>query len=157
MNREALYSFMSHCRYGVVSSLSSSGAPQSALVGIAVTRQLDIVFDTVNSSRKYANLTENSLCSIVLGWDGEKTVQFEGNAKELREPYMMRYRDAYFEVFPDAPTRLSWPGITHFVVHPTWIRYSDFDQKPAFVYETTFARSIDVSISDSARSTEALR
>jgi hypothetical protein len=47
---------MAEHRYGVVSSISSTGAPQSALVGIAVTDQLEIIFDTLRSTRKYENL-----------------------------------------------------------------------------------------------------
>jgi hypothetical protein len=53
MDRIALYSFMVRHRFGVVSSISGDGTPQSALVGIPITPQLEIVFDTVRSSRKY--------------------------------------------------------------------------------------------------------
>ena len=82
MDREALYSFMTGFRYGVVSSIGPDGTPQSALVGIAVTPQLEIVFDTVKSSRKYANLAARPSCSLVVGWGGEQTAQFEGVAWE---------------------------------------------------------------------------
>ena len=67
MDRAALYSSMRRYRYGVISSLSRSGAPQSALVGIATTPQLEIIFDTSTSSRKYRNLTHCPLCSFVIG------------------------------------------------------------------------------------------
>ena len=142
MDRAALYAFMSRCRHGVVSSLSSTHTPQSALVGIAVTAQLDIVFDTVQSSRKYVNLVENPRCSMVVGWDGEQTVQFEGVAVEPRGHELTRYREAYFAVWPDGPTRLSWPGIAYFVVHPTWIRYSDYDRNPPLIEEIDVEQSM---------------
>ena len=135
MDRAALVAFMSRFRYGVVSSLSHSGVPQSALVGIAVTPELDIAFDTVKSSRKYANLIEDPRCSMVIGWDGEQTVQLEGLATQPTESELSRYREIYFAVWPECRAHLSWPGIVYFVVRPTWIRYSDFDQHPPLIEE----------------------
>ena len=81
MNVTDLYSFMTRFRYGVVSSVAADGSPQSALVGIAVTPQLEIVFDTLNTSRKYRNLVARPSCSLVVGWSGEQTVQVEGVAE----------------------------------------------------------------------------
>ena len=125
-------------RYGVVSSLSAGGCPQSALVGIATTPVLEIVFDTLKSSRKYPNLIEHPCCSFVVGWGGEQTVQFEGIAIEPKGAELERYRSAYFAVWPDGPARMSWPGMTYFVVKPRWIRYSDFDRSPPLIAEITF-------------------
>jgi len=82
MDQKAIHSFMSGFRYGVVSSIAADGSPQSALVGIAVTPQLEIIFDTVKSSRKYPNLIARPRCSLVVGWGGEQTVQYEGLAAE---------------------------------------------------------------------------
>ncbi len=44
MDRSFLYGFMSSSRYGVVSSIAANGDPQSALVGIAVSPELEIIF-----------------------------------------------------------------------------------------------------------------
>lgn len=71
MDRIALHSFMVRHRYGVVSSISEDGTPQSALVGIAISPDLEIIFDTVKSSRKYPNLIARPNCSFVVGWAGE--------------------------------------------------------------------------------------
>jgi pyridoxamine 5'-phosphate oxidase-like protein len=138
MDRLALYSFISQHRYGVISSISAEGTPQSALVGIAVSPELEIVFDTVRSSRKYPNLIARPACSFVVGWAGEQTVQFEGTAREPNGPDLERCQNIYFAIWPDGPARLTWPGITYFVVRPRWIRYSDFDQRPPLVEETSF-------------------
>ena len=56
VDRPFLHSFMTKHRYGVVSSQAADGTPQSALVGIATSPDLEIIFDTVRSSRKYPNL-----------------------------------------------------------------------------------------------------
>jgi hypothetical protein len=142
MDRPALYSFMSKHRYGVVSSSSAEGTPQSALVGIAVSPELEIIFDTVRSSRKYPNLIARPACSVVVGWAGEQTVQFEGIAREPIGPDLERCQQTYYTVWPDGPARLSWPGITYFVVRPRWIRYSDFDQRPPLIEETNFSNPV---------------
>jgi hypothetical protein len=135
MNRDALYSFMSRYRYGVVSSISEEGTPQSALVGIATSPALEIIFDTVKSSRKYPNLIARPACCFVVGWGGEQTVQFEGVAVEPKGSELKQYQEIYFAAWPDGPLRMTWPGIAYFVVQPRWIRYSDFDQRPPFVQE----------------------
>jgi hypothetical protein len=137
MDTFALYSFMSRFRYGVVSSVSEDGLPQSALVGIATTSELEIIFDTVKTSRKYSNLIARPECSFVVGWDGEQTVQFEGIAVEPRGPDLKRYQNLYFAVWTDGPSRMTWPGIAYFVVRPRWIRYSDFEQIPPAITETS--------------------
>jgi hypothetical protein len=135
-----LYAFIGRFRLGVLNTISSPNTPQSALMGFAVTPALEIVFDTVKSSRKYPNLVSRPSCSFVIGWSGEQTVQYEGEAQELRSPELELYQAIYFKVWPDGPARMSWPGIVYFVVHPTWIRYSDFDQNPPLVREFSFQK-----------------
>jgi pyridoxine/pyridoxamine 5'-phosphate oxidase len=138
MDKAAIHAFMVRSRYGVLSNISSDGTPQSALVGIATTPALEIVFDTVKSSRKYPNLIRNPSCSFVVGWHGEQTVQFEGVAREPQGEELRKYQEAYFAVWPDCRAHLSWPGITHFVVGPRWIRFSDFEQIPTLIEEIVF-------------------
>ena len=137
MTEAKLYDFMAKEKLGVLGTIGAGGNPQSALVGIAITPQLEIVFDTVKSSRKYPNLVARPACSFVIGgWlTTEQTIQYEGKAEELGSPALERYQEIYFRAWPDGPARLSWPGIVHFVVRPTWIRYSDFDLNPPLIYE----------------------
>jgi pyridoxine/pyridoxamine 5'-phosphate oxidase len=132
-----LYQFIQKNKLGVLASVSA-GTPQSALVGIAVTPRLEIIFDTVQNSRKYRNLTSNGTCSLVIGWSGEQTLQYEGTAKELKPPELERNQAIYFLSHPDGPLRMNWPGISYFLIRPKWIRYSDFDQDPAVIDEFTF-------------------
>lgn len=139
MDKAGIYSFMSGFKYGVVSSVAKDGTPQSALVGIAVSDELEIVFDTVKSSRKYKNLVERQSCSVVVGgWSSEQTVQYEGVAFEPMGEELARYQKIYFAAWPDGPARMTWPGIAYFAVRPRWVRYSDFDQSPVLVEEMRF-------------------
>jgi hypothetical protein len=141
MTKVDIYQFIVKQKLGVLGTLSSGGSPQSALVGIAVTPELEIIFDTVKSSRKFQNLTSNSGCSFVVGWTGEITVQYEGQALQPEGATLTHYQEVYFARWPECRSHLSWPGITYFVVRPRWIRYSDFDQNPPFIEEFTFEAS----------------
>jgi hypothetical protein len=138
MTKTELYQFLSAQKLGVLGYLSSGGAPRSALVGIAVTPDLDVVFDTVSSSRKYGCLAANPAASFAMGWAGEVTVQLEGQAFQPKGAELERYQQVYFAAWPDGPDRLNWPGIAYFVVRPKWIRYSDYDQRPPLIEEFSF-------------------
>jgi hypothetical protein len=137
MSPQKLVEFIASCDLAVVSSLSSEGAPQSAVVAIAVTPDLEIVFDTVASSRKYGNLKTRGECSITM-WMGEVTLQYEGIAEEPNGADLDHYKEAYFKKLPDGRDRQSWPGISYFVVRPKWIRYSDFNARPRLIEEFSF-------------------
>jgi len=139
MERAALQAFMAKSRYGVVSSTAGDGSSQSALVGIAITPELEIIFDTVKSSRKYPNLIARPRCSFVVGWDGEQTIQFEGVAVEPTGEDLKHYQEIYFAAWSEGRAHMSWPGITYLVVQPRWIRYSDYDQSPPIIEEMTIA------------------
>lgn len=138
MTKSDIYRFISKQKLGVLGTVSAAGSPQSALVGIAVTPALEIIFDTVKSSRKFQNLVSRSECSFVVGWTGEITVQYEGQAHQPERAALSRYQEVYFARWPECRSHLSWPDITYFLVRPRWIRYSDFDQNPPFIEEFTF-------------------
>ncbi len=136
MDRAQVLQFMQSNRYAVVSSLSEVGTPQSALLGIAVTTKLEVIFDMLKASRKYANLTARPVCSLVIGgWSGEQTVQYEGETFEPVGEERARYQEIYFEAWPGGRERMQSPAITFLVVRPRWIRYSDFDQRPPVIEE----------------------
>ena len=135
ITKAGLLEFLDQQKLGVLGTISPDGSPQSSLVGIAVTPEFEIIFDTVNSSRKYRNLMRNPGCSFVIGWTGETTVQYQGEAREPAGAELAKYQELYFKKWPDGPSRLTWTGIAYFVVRPSWIRYSDFDQQPPLIQE----------------------
>ena len=139
MTKTELHDFLASQSLGVVSYSSSTFAPQSALVAVAATSELELIFDTVKSSRKYANLLARPACCFVIGWQGETTVQYEGLAQELSGSDLAAYKQIYFAKFADAPLRESWAGIVYFVVRPTWIRFSDYDRRPPRIEEMRFS------------------
>jgi pyridoxine/pyridoxamine 5'-phosphate oxidase len=127
MQIEELYQFIQSRKLAVISTTAPNGDPQSALVGIAVSPNLSIVFDTVKSSRKYPNLKADPRISMVIGWEGEVTLQYEGIASEPQGETLRDAKDIYFQTWPSCVDHQQWPGITWFLVKPVWIRYSDFD------------------------------
>jgi pyridoxine/pyridoxamine 5'-phosphate oxidase len=139
MEKTVLHSFMTRSRYGVVSSIAGDGTPKSALVGLAITSELEIVFDTLKTTRKYANLIARPACSVVLWWGGEQTVQIDGVTFEPVGAQLERYRETYFAAWPEGRDRLAWTGITHLVVRPLWIRAIDYDQAPPLMEEMRFS------------------
>jgi uncharacterized pyridoxamine 5'-phosphate oxidase family protein len=138
MDKQRLLEFLGRNRLGVLSTIGFHGEPKSALVGISVTPEFEIVFDTVRRSRKFANLTRDPRAAFVIGWQGEVTVQFEGVAKQISSAQLDKYHEIYFQAVPDGLERLKWDGISYFVVTPKWIRYSDFDKSPPEIEEFTF-------------------
>jgi len=140
MTSRELLEFMRRYRVAVQASVSADGAAQAAVVGIAITDRFEIVFDTLSSSRKAQNLRRNPKVALVIGGlsDGEeRTVQYEGVADEPAGGELERLKQAYYQAYPDGPSRLSWPGLIYVRVRPTWIRYSDFTANPPLIVEFT--------------------
>jgi len=135
MTRAELIAFIRRHRLAVVATTTAAGAPQAAVVGMAVTDELELVFDTLGTTRKAQNLRCDGRAAVVLGWDDEQTVQLEGLADEPSGETLERLKRSYFLAFPDGPARLAWPGITYFRVRPTWARFSDFRPGSARVVE----------------------
>ena len=67
MNTAGLLQFMRRYRLAVQASVSAMDAPQAAVVGFAVTDLFEIVFDTLDSSRKGQNLRRNNRIALVIG------------------------------------------------------------------------------------------
>ena len=139
MTRAELVGFLRGHKLAIEASLAPDGRPQAAVVGIEVSDQLEIIFDTVTSSRKYQNLVHDSHTALVIGWDGGITAQIEGVVDFPKGNELHRIRDCYFVPYPDGRDRLTWPGITHVRVRPTWVRYSDFTVTPPRIVEMSGA------------------
>jgi hypothetical protein len=133
--------FIRRHRYAVQASTAANGAPQAAVVGIAVSDQLEVLFDTLGTSRKAQNLRREPRLALVVGWDDEQTLQLEGIADEPTGDELQRLKRVYLAAFPDGTEREGWPGITYVRVRITWARYSDF--RPSGVVS-----EIDLKIDD---------
>jgi hypothetical protein len=138
IDKARLLAVMRQERYAVQASVGADGTPQAALVGVVVSDSFEVVFDTLGSSRKAANLRRHPRAALVLGpagADAAQTVQLEGLADEPRGADLDRLLALYFERFPDGRERQRLPDITYWRVRPTWIRVSDYTVDPPHIVE----------------------
>lgn len=134
---ETVRSFLQRHALAVQASVFPTGEPQAAVVGIVVSDELEVFFDTLATSRKLENLRSRPEIALVVGWDDQQTVQLEGLADEPAGADLERLKELYFERFPDGRERESWPLIAYLRVQPNWIRYSDFRGETPQVHELT--------------------
>ncbi len=138
MDTKGLLEFLRQHRLAVQASVSATSDPQAAVVGYAVTDEFEIIFDTLESTRKAQNLRQNPKLALVIGGlipGDERTVQYEGIADEPSGEDLERLKNLYYDVYPDGPSRLSWPGLIYVRVRPTWVRYSDYNLDPPEIVE----------------------
>jgi hypothetical protein len=131
--------FLRGHRLAVEASLSEQSGPQAAVVGFVVSDACELFFDTSSSSRKCQNLRVDPRIALVVGWDDERTVQYEGIADEPGGVELARLKELYFDAFPDGRERQGWADITYFRVRPRWLRFSDFSGAEPRATELRFA------------------
>ena len=135
MDRLALLEFMRAHRLTVVATVGADGKPEAALVGYAVSDELELVFDTTVGSRKLDNIRANPEVAGVIGWEAEQTLQYEGVADEPTGEARGTCQLRYFDAWPDGRERGAQPDITYVRVRPSWLRYSDYAQDPPLIVE----------------------
>lgn len=138
MTRKELLLMMRENPYAVQASVAPDASPQAAMVGVIVTDELQLFFDTLATTRKGRNLRQNPRIAFVFGSTAgaeERTVQYEGVVDEPTGPELERLKTIYFTRFPDGPERQAWPGLFYVRVRPSWIRYSDFSVVPPEIIE----------------------
>jgi hypothetical protein len=138
MTKTELLTFMRSNHHAVQATVSVAAAAQASVVGIAVSDDLEIVFDTVATTRKIQNLRSNPAISFVIGGTlpgDERSLQYDGVADEPTGAELERLKGIYYAVFPDGPSRLAWDGLTYVRARPRWLRYMDFNANPPVVLE----------------------
>lgn len=99
---------------------------------------LEILFDTLPTSRKLANLRSNPAVAFVIGgWTpGERrSVQYEGVADEPSEPQLTRFKTVHFGRSAASRGAGGWAEVVYVRVRPTWIRFADFSHHPPLAVE----------------------
>lgn len=138
VSSDQLLRFLRSHRLAVQASVSPELRAQAAVVGFAVSDRFEIVFDTVESTRKARNLRSNQHVALVVGGlmpGDERTAQIDGIADEPDGNDLERLKIVYYEAYPDGPSRLSWPGLIYVRVRPTWVRFSDYTVDPPVIAE----------------------
>jgi hypothetical protein len=135
VTRSELIEWMRSQAFAVVSTTHGDGRPQAAVVGIAVTDVLELVFDTLTTSRKSENLRRGDGRCAVVAWRDSATVQLEGIADEPTGDERARLVAHYLAAFPEGRARAERAPIAYFRIRPTWVRWSDFATEPPRIEE----------------------
>ncbi len=98
-----MLAYMRQHKLAVVATIGADGGPQSALVGVGTTDAMEIVFDTLSTTRKHANLQRDRRIAVTFSGPGEMTLQYEGLAALVTSSGHEGevYREAYYEAWPD--------------------------------------------------------
>ena len=133
--KKFLYAYVNKRMLAVLATIGPDQVPEAAVMEFGQTENLELIFDTLNTTRKYANLKQNPKIAFVIGWEEGTTVQYEGVAKELEGVELATYKKIMFAKNPAFAKWENLPGMTYFKVTPKWIRYSALNQSP---WEITF-------------------
>jgi general stress protein 26 len=135
--KQFIHDFIKKHKIAVISTVNSGNQPESAVLEFGETHDLELIFDTHTSSRKFKNIQKHPNVSFVIGWDENITVQYQGVAKEVTGDQAKKYKEAYWSKNPEAERWEEREGITYFKVEPKWIRYSDLNEHPWHIFEIT--------------------
>jgi general stress protein 26 len=132
ITKTQLLAYMRWHKLAVVATVNNAGAPEGALIGIAVTDKHEVIFDTISSTRKHENLVLRPRIAVTFSGPEEQTLQYEGLAFPISTSGELdaEYREAYYAAWPEGRERTSWDGLVYWGVTPVWARDSDFDGGP---------------------------
>lgn len=141
MNNKLLISeYVASQILGVIATVNKDNYPESALIALTESNNLELIFGTYNTTRKYQNLMQNPHVAITFGNDVDEaiTVQYEGVAEEIPEQEIDRYRALHIAKNPRSEKYAHKPEQRYFKVSPTWIRYVDLKTNPQIEFEINF-------------------
>lgn len=122
----------------VLSTVNQQGSPESAVLGFSDNKDFEIVVATSLNNRKFRNLENNPKVSIVIGWDENITVQYEGTASVLDGKTLVQYQVQHFSKLPSAEKYNDNPDERYILVRPKWLRYTDCNEDPWQIQELSF-------------------
>src|SRR3989338_939383 len=126
--QEKVRHFLEQQRFAVLSTVTPEYASESAVVEFSKGEGFQLVFDTLPAFRKYKNLKNNPLVSVVIGSE-PMSVQYEGVAVELMGEEREKARTVHFGRFPEAK-KFEEQGLVFFKIVPKWLRYTDVSRQP---------------------------
>ena len=130
--------FIKKQRLMVLSTIDGTKS-ESAVVAFAQTNDLEIIFGTFSTYRKYKNLQTNKNVSLVIGWEEDGiSVQYEGVAEEVTGEERDKCREIQLNKIPESKKFANLEQQRYFKISPKWIRYSDFSTDPPSQFEIKF-------------------
>lgn len=136
--KKIVLDFIKSQHLAVVSTVNTGNKPESALVGVGETDNLELIIGTPNSTRKYKNLLSNKNVAVVIGGKEHITVQYEGVAEELEGEEYNKLTEIFYAKNPTARRFEEDPNERFFKITPSWIRYTNYENNPSEIFEITF-------------------
>nr|MBS1902059.1 pyridoxamine 5'-phosphate oxidase family protein [Actinomycetota bacterium] len=123
---------------GVLATTAPDGAPEAALVGVAVLDDGTLIVNAPSSARKVAHLRRESRAALVIGAGPVRSLQVEGRAQLLEGDDRSALGAAYDAQFPGS--RSLAEGFVVIAIRPEWMRDYDIDRDPRAIETTLIAR-----------------
>ncbi len=137
MTKDDVLKFISKRQFTVIAT-KDEPYPESACIEFG-NDGFTLIFDTNKNSRKFKNIQKSPEVSLVIGWEDEQTVQYEGIATLLPEgEELERLKKIYFAKSAEAQ---KWEGkkdMVYFKVEPKWVRYTNLNFDPWEIVELNF-------------------
>lgn len=133
-----LYDFLNSYNIGVISTVNQDGLPQGAIISFGQTKDLEIVFGTNNTTRKYQNLAGDPHIAFTIGGATLETIQYEGIVRELDKSELDIVRETHWKKNPHLEKLSQIPEHRYFIASPSWIRYTNISAHPWDITELTF-------------------
>jgi len=135
--KKLIHEFLAKNQLCVISTIDSEGFPNSATMSFSESDELEIIFFTMDQTRKFTNLQTNQKVSVTIGWSFEDfiTVQYQGIARHATEEESEKYVVKHLEKIPFSKNFIYNPGEVMFIIKPTYIKYSNMKSEPHEVFE----------------------
>lgn len=122
----------------VLSTVNDEAKPESAVVGFGQTKSLELICGTSKLSKKAMNLLKNNKVSVVIGWDENGTLQYEGTARILSKNETGEYAQLYFDKNPMAKRFKDNHDEIYILISPKWVRFTESTTTPWKISELEF-------------------
>jgi len=133
-----ILNFIKKHTLAVLATTAPNGKPEASVIEFSERDNFELIFDTFSTFRKYKNLKRNASVAVVIGWDDNITVQYEGVVEELSGKELQECVKVHIAKCPDTKKFVNQKNIKFFKIIPKWIRYSDLNVDPWKVFEVNF-------------------
>ena len=135
--KSEVYVFLSEQKHAVISTVNSKGNPESAMVGFAQNKDLELIFGTDKTTRKAQNIKAKNNVSVVVNGDA-KCIQYEGNAHLVTGNELEKFLEIFFEKIPGLSKYAKLENQIYYKITPNWVRLIDHNFSPGKISELTF-------------------
>ena len=134
-----LHDFIENHKLGVLATVSGRMLPEASVVGIAVLKNLEIIFGSFVNARKVTNLQTNPYVSLAIGWEKGLTVQFEGRVEKIDDLEAEKYLRTTLATIPSIAKYVQREFRLIYRIKPKWVRFADLSRDPWDRFEISFS------------------